>query len=44
MIWLLLKTPNVEDAKVPKEVALHYNTDKEKYEETAREWTKNYAM
>ena len=39
----LLTDPNHEDPLVPK-IAHLYKTDKKKYEETAREWTKKYAM
>jgi len=39
----LLTDPNPEDPLVP-EIAHIYKNDKKKYEETAREWTKKYAM
>ena len=39
----LLTDPNPEDPLVP-EIAHIYKTDKKKYEETARDWTKKYAM
>ena len=39
----LLCDPNPDDPLVP-EIAYWYKTDMKKYEETAREWTKKYAM
>ena len=39
----LLTDPNAEGPLVP-EIADLYKTDKKKYEESAREWTKKYAM
>ena len=42
-IIALMNDPNYEDPLVP-EIAHIYKTDKKKYEETAREWTKKYAM
>ena len=39
----LLTDPNPDDPLVP-EIARLYKTDRKKYEETAREWTRKYAM
>ena len=39
----LLTDPNPDDPLVP-EIAHIYKGDKNKYEATAREWTKKYAM
>ena len=39
----LLTDPNPDDPLVP-EIAHIYKTDKAKYEATAREWTRKYAM
>lgn len=39
----LLTDPNPDDPLVP-EIAHIYKTDKPKYEATAREWTRKYAM
>jgi ubiquitin-conjugating enzyme E2 D/E len=39
----LLTDPNPDDPLVP-EIAQIYKTDKPKYEATAREWTRKYAM
>ena len=38
----LLTDPNPDDPLVP-EIAHIYKTDRKKYEETAKEWTKKYA-
>lgn len=42
-ICSLLTDPNPEDPLVP-EIARVYKTDREKYNELAREWTRKYAM
>mmetsp|Transcript_25360 Transcript_25360/g.34930 ORF Transcript_25360/g.34930 Transcript_25360/m.34930 type:complete len:150 (-) Transcript_25360:694-1143(-) len=42
-ICSLLTDPNPDDPLVP-EIAHIYKSDKNKYEETAREWTRKYAM
>ncbi len=42
-IFSLLKEPDVEDPLEP-EIAQLYKTDKARYEETAKEWTRQYAM
>lgn len=42
-ICSLLTDPNPDDPLVP-EIAHFYKTDKQKYEETARQWTMKYAM
>ena len=39
----LLNDPNPDDPLVP-EIAHIYKTDKTRYEATAREWTRKYAM
>lgn len=39
----LLKEPNFDNPLVP-EIAVLYKTDKARYEETAREWTRLYAI
>ena len=39
----LLTDPNPEDPLVP-EIAHIYKTDKQRYEATAKEWTRKYAM
>ena len=39
----LLTDPNPDDPLVP-EIAQLYKTDRAKYEATAREWTRKYAM
>lgn len=42
-ICSLLCDPNPDDPLVP-EIARIYKTDREKYNELAREWTRKYAM
>lgn len=42
-ICSLLTDPNPDDPLVP-EIAHIYKTDRARYEETAREWTRKYAM
>ncbi|CAG0885257.1 unnamed protein product [Darwinula stevensoni] len=42
-ICSLLCDPNPDDPLVP-EIARIYKTDKQKYNELAREWTRKYAM
>lgn len=42
-ICSLLTDPNPDDPLVP-EIAHIYKADKAKYEDTAREWTRKYAM
>lgn len=42
-ICSLLTDPNPDDPLVP-EIAHIYKTDRRRYEETAREWTRKYAM
>jgi ubiquitin-protein ligase len=42
-ICSLLCDPNPDDPLVP-EIAHIYKTDRARYEETAREWTRKYAM
>ncbi|KAK8786831.1 ubiquitin-conjugating enzyme E2-17 kDa-like [Ornithodoros turicata] len=42
-ICSLLCDPNPDDPLVP-EIARFYKTDREKYNELAREWTRKYAM
>jgi len=42
-ICSLLCDPNPDDPLVP-EIARLYKTDKEKYQELAKEWTRKYAM
>ena len=42
-ICSLLCDPNPDDPLVP-EIARLYKTDREKYNELAREWTRKYAM
>jgi len=42
-ICSLLTDPNPEDPLVP-EIARMYKTDREKYNEMAKEWTRKYAM
>ncbi|XP_023211621.1 ubiquitin-conjugating enzyme E2-17 kDa-like [Centruroides sculpturatus] len=42
-ICSLLCDPNADDPLVP-EIAKIYKTDREKYNELAREWTRKYAM
>ena len=39
----LFTDPNPDDPLVP-DIARLYKTDKEKYDATAREWTRKYAM
>lgn len=39
----LLTDPNPDDPLVP-EIAQLYKTDRARYEATAREWTRKYAM
>ncbi len=39
----LFNDPNPDDPLVP-EIAKIYKSDKSKYEATAREWTRKYAM
>ena len=39
----LLTDPNPDDPLVP-EIANTYKTDRVKYDATAREWTRKYAM
>lgn len=42
-ICSLLTDPNPDDPLVP-EIAHIYKTDRTRYEDTAREWTRKYAM
>ncbi len=42
-ICSLLTDPNPDDPLVP-EIAHIYKTDRQRYEETAREWTRKYAV
>ncbi|XP_005112255.1 ubiquitin-conjugating enzyme E2-17 kDa [Aplysia californica] len=42
-ITSLLTDPNAEDPLVP-EIAKVYKTDRSKYEELAKEWTRKYAL
>lgn len=42
-ICSLLCDPNPDDPLVP-EIARIYKTDRERYNELAREWTRKYAM
>ena len=42
-ICSMLTDPNPDDPLVP-EIANLYKTDRERYEATAREWTRKYAM
>lgn len=42
-ICSLLCDPNPDDPLVP-EIARIYKTDRDKYNELAREWTRKYAM
>ncbi len=42
-ICSLLTDPNPDDPLVP-EIAHIYKTDRGRYEETAREWSRKYAM
>ena len=42
-ICSLLTDPNPDDPLVP-DIARIYKTDRTKYGETAREWTRKYAM
>ena len=42
-ICSLLCDPNPDDPLVP-EIARIYKTDKAKYNDVAREWTRKYAM
>ena len=42
-ICSLLTDPNPDDPLVP-EIAHIYKTNRPKYEETSREWTRKYAM
>jgi ubiquitin-conjugating enzyme E2 D len=42
-ISTMLTSPNVDDPLVP-EIAHIYKTDRSKFETTAKEWTKEYAM
>lgn len=42
-ICSLLTDPNPDDPLVP-EIAHIYKTNRAKYEETSREWTRKYAM
>jgi ubiquitin-conjugating enzyme E2 D/E len=42
-ICSMLTDPNPDDPLVP-EIAHVYKTDREKYEQTAREWTRKYAV
>ena len=42
-ICSLLTDPNPDDPLVP-DIARIYKTDRQKYGETAREWTRKYAM
>jgi ubiquitin-conjugating enzyme E2 D/E len=39
----MLTDPNPDDPLVP-EIANLYKTDRPRYEATAREWTRKYAM
>ena len=42
-ICSLLTDPNPDDPLVP-EIARIYKTDRQKYNELAKEWTRKYAM
>lgn len=42
-ICSLLTDPNPDDPLVPK-IALRYKEDRKKHDETAKEWTRKYAM
>lgn len=42
-ICSMLTDPNPDDPLVP-EIAHTYKTDRAKYEQTAREWTRKYAV
>ena len=42
-ICSLLTDPNPDDPLVP-DIARIYKTDRGKYSETAKEWTRKYAM
>ena len=42
-ICSLLTDPNPDDPLVP-DIARIYKTDRSKYNETAKEWTRKYAM
>lgn len=42
-ICSLLTDPNPDDPLVP-EIAHIYKTDRQRYEDTAREWTRKYAV
>jgi ubiquitin-conjugating enzyme E2 D/E len=42
-ICSMLTDPNPDDPLVP-EIAHVYKTDRAKYEQTAREWTRKYAI
>ena len=42
-ICSMLTDPNPDDPLVP-EIAHVYKTDRAKYEQTAREWTRKYAV
>lgn len=42
-ICSMLTDPNADDPLVP-DIAALYKTDREKYESTAREWTRKYAI
>lgn len=42
-ICSMLTDPNPDDPLVP-EIAHMYKTDRAKYEQTAREWTRKYAI
>lgn len=39
----MLTDPNPDDPLVP-EIAHKYKTDRAEYEQTAREWTRKYAI
>lgn len=41
-ICSMLTDPNPDDPLVP-EIANQYKTDRQRYEQTAREWTRKYA-
>ena len=42
-ISALMADANLDDAYVP-DIAYQYKSDRAKYEEVAREWTRKYAM
>ncbi|KAF0561669.1 ubiquitin-conjugating enzyme E2-16 kDa [Gigaspora margarita] len=42
-IYSLLSNPNIDEPLMP-EVAHIYKTDRPRYEETARDWTRKHAM